>query len=267
MILLLIGATTVKAQHGHLHIGAQSQEQNAPLIWQNGEAFIESSGYVKTLNFAQTGRFSGYYEGNISLTALPATAANAGPHLQAPGLGSFIQFSFSSLSGPPGGAFAFWDVGTTEPSLSVPSGESSTNLWVLSESDGSAGSDPFGHIHGRRFTATKAGLYKIGFTAVDTSVNGAGGGPIHTPAPQLSIWFQAGVNILSVVRTGSVNTIHYASMAGRTFTLEAAERLSAHTQWNVVVEGMPGVDYFTNVVDANVTGSQRYYRLRIETPP
>lgn len=75
-------------------------------------------------------------------------------------------------------------------------GDISGQLFPLSESDGSPESDPYGHIHGRRFTATKPGVYTAWFRAFDTSVNGANGGPIHAPSEALPIRFLAGTPTL-----------------------------------------------------------------------
>ena len=144
-ILLLVtalGAPTVRAQHGgHLNAGALGRNQNDLLFFANGADFVDSSGFVRTLTFTNDGRFAGYYQGNISLTSLPVTPEHAGPDPDAAALGSFLQFSMSCLSGPAGGSFGFWDVGSTSPTHSILPGENSTNLFVLTESDGSAGSE------------------------------------------------------------------------------------------------------------------------------
>src|SRR4026208_1564028 len=101
----------------------------------------------------------------------------------------------SCLAAPSGGAFGFWDAGSTAPTESVQLGETSTNLFRLTEADGSPGTDPYGHIHGRRMSATRPGIYAIGFQVFDTSINGVNGGPIHRPSDVLPVVFQAGINI------------------------------------------------------------------------
>src|SRR5689334_5206611 len=65
--------------HGHLSAGAVSQNNGAQTVWENGADFVASSGYVKTLDLTNSGRFAGYYQNNITLTALPATSAYGGP--------------------------------------------------------------------------------------------------------------------------------------------------------------------------------------------
>jgi len=75
-LILLLGCSlslplTLFAQHSHLNAGAVSTNQNAQLIWANGADFAASSGYVKTLEYTNDGRFAGYYQGGITPTALP----------------------------------------------------------------------------------------------------------------------------------------------------------------------------------------------------
>jgi len=265
--LALLTHSNLSAQHGHLNVGAAGVNQNDPLIWANGPDFIDSSGYLKTLEFTNTGRFAGYYQGNITLTALPATAAHAGPDPDASVPGSYIQFSMACLEGPAGGQFNFWESIGATPALALAPGETSTNLWRLTESDGAPGTDPYGHIHGRRFSATKPGIYKIGFTAFDTSTNGAGGGPIHRPSPQLAVWFQAGVNVASVEPDAEEGHVHvrFGAPAGFSWQLEARTGIGPDSQW--LPTGNPVVvnDLFVEVLDNNPPGETRLYRV-VGTP-
>jgi hypothetical protein len=250
--------------HGHLNVGALGTNQDTQLYFANGSDFIASSGYVKTLDYTNAGRFAGYYQGNITLTALPTTAAHAGPDPNASAPGSFLQFSMACLEGPAGGSFNFWDAGTTAPSLSLAPGQTSTQLWRLSENDGSPGSDPFGHIHGRRFSATKPGLYKIGFTAVDTSTNGAERGPIHTPSAQLPVWFQAGVNVLSVEPDEEEGHVHlkFGGRLGYSWQVEASETLGPSADWQPAGRPVVGADVFIEVIHDGAPGEQRFYRVK-----
>ena len=248
---------TLRAQHGHLNAGAAGTNQNERVIWANGADFIASSGYVKTLNFTNAGRFAGYYEGGITPTALPATLEHDGPDPNASALGSYLQFRMSCLEGPPGGAFGFWESGTTSPSISLAPGQASTNLWRLSENDGSAGADPFGHVHGRRFTATKPGIYKVGFTALDTSTNGTGGGAIHTPSEELPIWFQAGVSIQSVQPEASQVRVRFGATAGFNWSVQYASDLT--NTWESTAP-ITGSDTFIDSLLPPL-GQRGFYRL------
>ncbi|HTI69763.1 MAG TPA: PEP-CTERM sorting domain-containing protein [Candidatus Limnocylindria bacterium] len=186
--------------HAHLNVGATSTAQGSALIFANGANFVPGSGWTKPLTYIDNGVYAGYYQGGITLTALAGTAKNSETGVAAPqaaALGSFLRAGIVSVSGPAGGSFAFWDTGATQPTYSYTSGYSSlapVDTWALSDAAlgaGTIGADPFGHLHGRRFSATVPGDYLVTFQAIDTSVNGLGGGPIHTPSDLLTIGFSA----------------------------------------------------------------------------
>ncbi len=182
-------------QHGHLNAGALGTAQGDALYFANGSIFAVESGYVKELTFTNSGTYAGFYQGNISLTALPATINNGGPVPNAPAPGSFVETRIESVTGPAGGTFNFWEDGATSPTIGLATGSVTPSmLWPLSDASlgaGQPGADPFGHLHGRRFTADVAGTYTVGFRLFDTSMNGADGGPIHAPSETLFINFAA----------------------------------------------------------------------------
>lgn len=248
--------------HQHLNVGATSKTQNAQLIWANGADFAASSDYLNTMSLSNSGRFAGFYNGNITLTGLPATSDKGGPDEQSAALGSVLQFKVACLAGPAGGSFGFWDGGSAAPSISVPVGEATTNLWKLSENDGSTGSDPYGHIHGRRFSATKPGIYMIGFTAVDTSTNGTGGGAIHTPSEQLRVYFEAGVNMRSVQAIQTGTRIRFAAPANFSWQVYACPAVGANAVWLPVGGAVTGDDYFHEVVDSGSAQGAKFYQIR-----
>ena len=257
---IALSTISAGAQHGHLNAGALGTQQNDKLYFANGADFVDSSGYVKTLTFTNGGRFAGYYQGNITLTSLPATPEHAGPDPAAAAPGSFLQFNMALLAGPEGGSFGFWENGSTSPTLSLLAGQSNSTLFPVSEGDGSPGSDPFGHRHGRRFTATKAGVYKIAFQVVDTSTNGAGSGPIHAPSDPLPVYFQAGINIVSVTRTGLVSTIRYGSLMNNLHLLEYMTNVS-NAVWLPLDAPQSGTDHFLEVQDRAATNTHKFYRI------
>src|SRR2546423_7197828 len=117
-------AGVVNAQdHGHLNAGAESRQPGSKLIFANGADFSTNSGYIKTLTFTNATTYAGYFQGNTTLTVLPATAAYAGPDPAAPALGAYVFAQLVSLDGPERGEFGFWDVGATEPTIRIKSGE------------------------------------------------------------------------------------------------------------------------------------------------
>lgn len=263
--LTFCGALFLHAQgHGHLNIGALGRNPGDPLAFINGPDFAAETGYVKMLNATNGGRFAGYFEGNFTLTALPATAAHAGPDPAAPALGAFIRFQMICLNAPTGGEFGFWDRGSTSPSESLAAGQTGTNWWAVSESDGSPGADPYGHIHGRRFTATKTGTYRVAFEACDTSTNGLNGGPLHAPSAPLIVSFQAGV-LVTIESNGPRPRVGFVAPAGQTWQLEFADSLGLLAVWFPAGEPVLGNDYRRVVSDDSAAGS-RFYRLRRTSP-
>ncbi len=192
----LVLALAASAGAQHIDAGATGRNQGDKLTFINGGGFASSSGYVKELSLATSGTYVGYYQGSITFTVAPATVDNGGPVADAAALGSFVVFGIHSVAGPAGGSFAFWDTGATSPSANYAVGYDApmpTTLFALSDAStgaGTAGADPFGHLHGRRFTATVPGDYTVGFRALDISGNGAGGGAIHSPSDVLTVTFR-----------------------------------------------------------------------------
>ena len=254
------------ADHGHLNVGAVGASQNDALDFDNGDLFTTDSAFVLTLIYTNSSTYAGYFQGNITLTVLAATAAHAGPVPGAPALGSYIFAQIVSLEGPPGGSFGFWETGATTPTISLASGTLGTNSYRLSENDGSPGTDPYGHIHGRRFTATTPGLYTVGFRALDLSTNGVSGGPIHTPSPLLKIYFQAGVTITSLQKTNNTAILTFGARLDRTYTLQATTSPTNPNTWTDAGDPIVGNDALAPVSDTNATTAFRFYRIRDITP-
>lgn len=265
---LILGSLPARGQHGHLNAGAVGTSQNDQLAWINGADFVASSGYVKTLDYTNAGKYAGYYNGNITPDALAQTSAYGGPAPGAAALGSLLLGRISLLSGPAGGKFGFWETNsTTAPTISVGVGETSATLFRITQESGAPGADPYGHIHGRRMTTTKPGLYKVGFQIVDVSTNGVGGGPIHTPSAVLPIWFQAGVNIESVEPDYEDGHVHvrFAAPTNTTWQVEYTDSLSP-TNWQPAGPVAVGQDYFMEVLHQAAPGTNRFYRVRRLTP-
>jgi hypothetical protein len=255
-------STALAQDHGHLNVGAIGTNQNDQLIFDNGDVFDTATNYVKTLVRATSGTYSGYYQGNITLTALAATPTYLGPVPNAPALGSWIFAQLVSVDGPAGGAFAVWDTGATSPTISLVSGTTGTNTFRLSESDGSPGTDPYGHIHGRRFTATLPGIYTVGLRAFDFSTNGVNGGPIHSPSPVLRLYFQAGVNIKHLEPDVDHTHVEFSAPIGQSWVVEAADSLATNTTWTTISAPIVGDDYFHEITDDQTVAGNRFYRMR-----
>ena len=261
-LVLTAQFNTFAADHGHLNAGAIGLKQGDKLTFDNGADFTSSSGYVKTLTYTNGATYAGYYQGNVTLTALPQTAANAGPVPNAPAPGSFIKVQLISVDGPPGGAFGFWETGATNPTVSLASGQTGTNMWALSQNDGSPGSDPYGHIHGRRQTVTKPGIYKVSFRLFDTSTNGVGGMPIHTPSDVITVCFQGGVNLQSLEPDVDHTHVRFSAPLGTNWQLQATSELGPNATWVNVGASAVGDDYFHEVEDDTPVQGNRFWRIK-----
>jgi hypothetical protein len=265
--VLWIGTGATQAQHVHPNAGATSPAQDAPLYFVNASTYDISSGYDVYLSFANSGSFSNLYHGaGVSFTSLASTLNNGGP---APGHateGAFLQLQFVSISGPPGGVFGVWmqdhgNPSASQPLFTVPVGTTNgTNRLALSESDGSPGSDPYGHIHGRTFTATTPGLYALGCRILDTSSNGAGGGPIHTPSRLYYFYFQAGLTISTWEKKSDSFSVKFGTSTGKTYYVESTPDLTAPT-WTTFAGPFTGNNHLLTAV-THSTAPQLFFRLR-----
>src|SRR5688572_2039534 len=189
-LCLAMSSASSQAQHGHMNAGADAGNQ---LFWANGALFVTNSGYVQSMPVAASGTYAGYFNSGPTLTVLPATPANLGPVPNAPALGSFIEYTLTVFSAPAGGTFAFWEGGSLTPTYSLGAGMTSP-LIPLSDAAagaGTTGADPYGHLHGRRFTATTGGDYLIGLQLFETSGSGPGGGPAHLDSGMFYLQFSA----------------------------------------------------------------------------
>ncbi|HEX5218382.1 MAG TPA: hypothetical protein VFZ59_02345 [Verrucomicrobiae bacterium] len=266
-LFAIIPLVACAQDHGHISIGSAGVNQNDPLIFENRDSFDTTANYVKTLTFATAGAYAGYFQGNITITGLAATPERSGPEPNAAALGSRLFVQLVSVEGPEGGTFAFWESGATSPTISLASGNSGTNTWRVSENDGSPGSDPYGHIHGRRFTATRPGIYTVSFCAFDFSTNGLGGGPIHSPSSVMKVYFQAGVNLKSVEPGATGTRVVFSAPVGQDWVVEASSSPDAGAIWTEVGAPIAGDDYFHEVIDNEVVPGPRFYRARGTTPP
>jgi hypothetical protein len=154
--------------------------------------------------------------------------------------------------------------------------QNGTNLIYVSESDGSPGADPYGHIHGRVYSVTKAGYYRATWQFVDTSTNGAGGGPVDMPSAPFATQFQAGLTIDSItIGTNGASILiaapsFHSDNAGAgtqpaQYTLEGSATLGRDASWKPVADPIAG-DNRMHSIDVPLTTPMRYFRLSATYP-
>ena len=263
-------------QHAHINAGARAPQQGSTLYFVNGASFVTNSGFVLEMPLATNGPYADLYQGAVTFTSLPATLFTGGPAFGHAAPGSYIELQTVSLAGPEDGVLGFWledeDFGTAQKIFEVPVGTTNgVQMFNLSESDRSPGSDPFGHIHGRRFTLSKKGLYTVGLKLVDTSGNGPGGGPVHPSSDLFYMFFRAGTPdavIHSIVK-GPNSIIIYVETGndGKIYQIERTETLAgAATVWEPLGEAHSGHGDLHGFEDPEVNLPRRFYRLKISDP-
>lgn len=258
------------AQHYHLNVGAPQPTPGSPLYFQNGGTYGTNALFVFPLHFASGGSFAGHHY----TTSLSPTAIGTG-FFTPPAPGTQVRLRFVAVSGPEGGSFGVWDVpGFNEEeetsgtlSFSVPVGTTNgTQSILLSQNHGAAGADPFGHIHGRVFSATKPGLYVVTLQGYDASANGPGGGPVHAPSELLPLYFQAGVTLAGLSHNGTEATILFATALGRTYFLQSTTNLANPQSWQDLAGPLAGGNRLETLTDNPAGGAARFYRLRVTIP-
>lgn len=269
LVMLGVAAIVVPGRADtHIYGGAMGTNQNDKCIFSNGALFDAT---LSSYSFPQVLRTNGLNKGNfrgdaVTFSALARTEINGGPIPAAAAFGAELAVQVASVEGPLGGSFAFWegdgesDLGTI--TFSVPVGTTNgTNYWIISENGGVAGTDPYGHIHGREVTTSLPGTYIVGFRVIDVSTNGAGGGPIQSPSDVLFVRFQAGLRIDSLQTITNRMVVSFRAAPGISNVLESTDSLSSGN-WQRAAAPLRGNNAVQSFVDTNAPSGTRFYRIR-----
>lgn len=269
IVLLSLGAFALQSfGDTHLYAGALGTNQNDKLNFSNGAVFNANLSAYSFPQILRTNGFNaGYYRGDVlTLSALAGTVPNGGPIVGHAAFGSRLAVQVVSVTGPVGGSFAFWE-GDGENDLdqitfSVPVGTTDgTNHLVISENNSEPGVDPYGHIHGREFTASTPGTYVVGLRVIDLSTNGVNSGPIHTPSDILPVRFQAGVRIETLQLFTNRVTTSFRCPPGISNILEATASLGP-ANWQTVAGPLRGNSNLQTLSETNPPTPNRFYRIR-----
>jgi hypothetical protein len=272
LVLGLFSGAAVFGQHGHINAGARDGAQGSQLHFANGAEYMTNSGYVVALSRDTNAPFNGLYRGSVGFTSLSATPATGGPAPGHAGLGAFLELKVVEVEGPAGSLLALWkedeSTGETAKLFEVPAGtQNGTNRFPLTESDASPGSDPYGHIHGRSFTVSAPGLHVVGFQIVDTSANGADGGPIHQPSDIFRMYFQAGMTIAGIRHAKEEIVVTFAIVPGREVFLESASGLRSSGAWRTAAGPLTTErSGLQSVSEPAGEAGAAFYRLRASEP-
>ncbi len=245
--------------------GAVEASNGAPLLFINSGQWESDSLAVVSFRHTNAGPCAFQYECCWPMVTVPATDANGGPAANHAAPGSCLKLQFISLSGPPGGNLGVWEPGQSLPNFRMAAGATAgTNRLVLSQNNGVPGSDPYGCVQGRRLALSQPGLYCLGFRVVDSSTNGLGGGPIHTPSPLYRVYLQAGLTVSSLTRDGQTMTVCFGGGPGQRFFLERKSVLGPSGPWQTVAGPLIGTNCLQTLTDPDVQDERGLYRLRAE---
>jgi hypothetical protein len=247
--------------------GAVDQTNGAPLRFINAADWTTNSLAVVNLHYTNAGHCASQYSCALPLLAVPATAQNGGPAPSHAALGSCVELECVSLTGPEGGRVAFWQPGETQPLFQLAVGESgSAHRVCLSQNPGGPEADPYGQLSGRHFAASSPGLYCLGLRLVDSSTNGAAGGPIHAPSEIYYVYLQAGYRVHALTRSGSKLTAQFGGEPGKTFYLEHSAALDPWAAWKTVAGPLSGAARLQTLSDPGASSEAGFFRLRVTTP-
>lgn len=155
--LLLFLALTIPAySHDHVEVGVDPQNENRLAL--DGPS-IQLAPYVPAGEF-----FSGYtplFPGGSFASELTFTTENS---ILETALGADPEIELVSVTGPAGGSFSFWEVGSSSPTWTLPAGWTQTvtdraSFPVILNGDI--------HAHGRAFSVDRPGDYQVTFRALD----------------------------------------------------------------------------------------------------
>jgi hypothetical protein len=280
IILTLVTKCCRLYAHDHLAAGATTNTPGATLIFQNDGDFGGDTGFVFKLTAGTTNdAYLGYYyTDDLVFIALAATPDDGGPEPGAAALGTYVQIRLLSIEGPAGATFGFWEtaesgVDSTNLTWTLPVPfHNGTNLIHVSESDGSPGSDPYGHIHGRIYSFNKPGLYKVTWQFVDTSTNGPHAGPVDLPSSPFYLNYQADLTTAGInVNTNGVNVTFAAPSnipdsgigPATNYQLLSSPTIGTNAVWQPAGAVVVGDDHLhTNTLP--VSGSSLFFKLRTQ---
>ena len=194
------------ARAGHVYAGAIDTNGTPGLQAGDALSFVVNSGInigqvvtgesqgVQGMSIVGVGAQAGLYmSNNITFTALSdgknwTGAAYRAANAVAAMSGSFIQLQMINATGPTGGHFSFWDdaTSTVAPAATFTIGTgltSGTGIFDLTDASLIVGDgvtpnptgvngtttavDPYGHLHGRSWTADLDGIYTVDYVLHD----------------------------------------------------------------------------------------------------
>ena len=242
LVLLALNVAVALQAHQHIEVGRISAVSTQLAL--SGPGYQVAT-YIPRAEFfsAYLPNFPGAYHA-VELTF--TTEANALP----PADGANPRIEVVSVIGPAGGSFAFWEIGATAPTVSLPVGWGGTgaSFPVIFQGDT--------HAHGRCFTMDKPGTYTVTFRAVDNA------GRFTTSANKTVTFVAQQPPKLSLgVADGSVS-LAFTSRSNFVYDLQVCTDLASGVWGNVEPHTSMDGDGGTKKMQDPLVGRPRgFYRL------
>lgn len=145
---------------------------------------------------------------------------------------SLIRVEVLAVSGPAGGSFSFWEAGASTPTFTRTSGWSASggNQPSFPVSEDNTG---WGHLHGRVFTMSRAGIYDVTLRAVDAMGN-------YIQSSTIVVRFTAiEPPQLAISKQGAQIELTFTSRLGLIYDVQSSTTLNA-AEWTTIGEPLEG---------------------------
>jgi surface-anchored protein len=212
LFMLMVSSCLLRA-HDHIEVGLVPGEESF--------LALAGPGYQLALYVPSGEPFSGYlpqFPGGWHACELTFTTET---NALEPADGADPRIEIVSVSGPPGGSFAFWEVGALEPTILLPVGWAGTDASFPVVLAGDT------HAHGRCFTMDKPGVYTMTFRAVDTN------GALLTSENQTITFNALPAPKLSISAAGGSVSLSFTSRANLNYDLQVCTDLASGVWANV----------------------------------
>lgn len=240
----LLATALAAGAHDHLEVG---QNPAAPT-----QLFLDGPSVQLALFVPRGEPFSAYapdFPGGCFATELTfTTEVNALDFAD----GSLARVEVTSVTGPDGGTFSFWEAGATTPTWTRPAGWTAAgdapSIVVYEDQTG------YGHIHGRAFSTSRPGTYQVTFRATDDAGQ-------RTPSPSKTVTFIAQEPpALVLAVSGPHATVRFQSRLNLSYDLQSCTDLAAGN-WRTVASWLDGAAAPRLLTDPVAARPRAFYRL------
>ena len=242
-VLLSLALAIPAYSHDHVEVGVDPQNENRLAL--DGPS-IQLALYVSAGEF-----FSGYipfFPGGCFASELTFTTENS---ILETALGADPEIELVSVTGPAGGSFSFWDVGSSTATWSRPGGWNQTSTDRPSFSVILNGDT---HAHGRAFSVDRPGDYQVTFRALDKNGH-------FQPSTVFTLAFQAlRPPPLSIRLHQAQAVVSFTTRLNLTYELQICTQLSSGF-WSPALSSSINGDGGLKEITLPLTHPRAFFRL------